>query len=112
MTHRGIEDIRAAAEASNDLYHEFLREPSLSVGLYTIPAGGEDPQDPHTEDEVYYLLAGRARFVHGDETYPVSAGDCIYVQRGVEHRFVDIEENLETLVFFAPAEGSLAGESD
>jgi len=39
---------------SKRLYLEFLREPTLSVGLYELPAGASDPQQPHTEDEVYY----------------------------------------------------------
>lgn len=105
-----IDDVREAAAETAELYHEFLRKPSLSLGLYTIPAGEEDPQSPHTVDEVYYVLSGSARFVHGDETYPVESGDCLYVDRGVDHRFVDVTERLEMLVFFAPPEGSLAAD--
>lgn len=109
MSRFAIDDVRTAASDHDDLYHEFLREESLSVGLYTIPAGDPDPQDPHTEDEVYHVLSGRARFEHGDETYPVGPGDVIYVGRGEDHRFVDVEETLETLVVFAPAEGTADG---
>ena len=47
-------------ESSNKLYLEFLKVPDLSMGLYILPAGGTDPQSPHTEDEVYYVLSGRA----------------------------------------------------
>ncbi|AUV80632.1 hypothetical protein C2R22_02295 [Salinigranum rubrum] len=88
-------------------YHEFLRRDSLSVGRYRLPAGGVDPQEPHTEDEVYYVVSGRASIVVADEVSPVEPGDVIFVEREVDHRFVDIEEDLEVLVFFAPAEGSL-----
>lgn len=88
-------------------YVEFLRKPALSMGLYTIPAGGVDPQQPHTEDEVYFVTAGRAIIRIDDEDRPVRAGSILYVAAEVEHRFHSIEEELSVLVFFAPAEYSL-----
>jgi mannose-6-phosphate isomerase-like protein (cupin superfamily) len=89
---------------SGELYHEFIRVPSLSVGVYHLPAGGTDPQQPHTEDEVYYIVGGRAMIRVGDEERPVSAGSVVFVSAKVEHRFHTIEEDLVILVFFAPAE--------
>ncbi len=86
------------------LYLEFLRVPSMSAGLYVLPAGGVDPQSPHKEDEMYYVIRGRARMLVGEEDQVVSAGSVVFVGAGVEHRFYDIEEELAVLVFFAPAE--------
>jgi mannose-6-phosphate isomerase-like protein (cupin superfamily) len=91
---------------SGKLYLEFLRVPDLSMGLYELPAGGADPQLPHTEDEVYYVVKGRASIKVADEDRPVQAGSVIYVAKNVEHRFHSIEEELTILVFFAPAEYS------
>lgn len=91
-------------------YNEFLRVPALSMGLYTIPAGGVDPQTPHTEDEVYYVTAGRGMIRVGEEDRTVGAGSIVYVAAYVEHRFHSIEEELSVLVFFAPAEYSLREE--
>jgi quercetin dioxygenase-like cupin family protein len=85
-------------------YMEFLRVPAMSAGLYVLAAGSVDPQQPHHEDEMYYVVRGRARFQAGDEDRDVSAGSVIYVAAQVEHRFYDIEEELAVLVFFAPAE--------
>ena len=87
---------------------ELLRRDSLSVGVYRIPAGGTDPQDPHTEDEVYYVVEGRASIRIDDDVHPVAAGDVVFVEKHVEHRFVDVEADLTVVVFFAPAEGTLA----
>lgn len=92
--------------AHRQRYWEFLRVPSLSVGLYRLPAGGVDPQQPHAEDEVYHVLAGRAHLRIGAEDQPVEAGSIIYVAAGRPHRFHTITEDLEVLVFFAPAEGT------
>ncbi len=93
-------------EASNKLYLEFLKVPDLSMGLYVLPAGGIDPQSPHTEDEVYYVVSGRAKIKVADEDREVQAGSIVYVAKNVEHRFHSIEEELTVLVFFAPAEYS------
>ena len=91
-------------EASNKLYLEFLKVPDLSMGLYVLPAGGTDPQSPHTEDEVYYVLSGRAQILVADENRDVQAGSILYVAKNVAHHFHSIEEDLTVLVFFAPAE--------
>jgi len=91
---------------SNKLYLEFLQVPDLSVGLYVLAAGAIDPQSPHTEDEVYYVVSGQARILVADENCEVQAGSIVYVEKNVAHRFHSIEEDLTVLVFFAPAEYS------
>jgi mannose-6-phosphate isomerase-like protein (cupin superfamily) len=99
-----LADLRARQSAGNKLYHEFLRVPALSTGLYVLPAGGTDAQKPHGEDEVYYVISGRSRFTCEGVDIDVQPGTTIYVAAGDEHRFHDIEEELSVLVFFAPAE--------
>jgi mannose-6-phosphate isomerase-like protein (cupin superfamily) len=85
-------------------YLEFLRVPAMSAGVYTLPAGGTDPQKPHKEDEMYYVVRGQARMRVGSEDRAISRGSVIYVTAEVEHHFYDVVEELVVLVFFAPAE--------
>lgn len=85
-------------------YYEFLRIPAMSMGLYKLPAGGVDGQSPHNEDETYYVVSGRAQMEIAGERQPVQAGSVIFVAAHVDHRFVEIEEELVIVVFFAPAE--------
>lgn len=92
---------------SNKLYLEFLKVPDLSMGLYVLSAGGTDPQSPHTEDEIYYVVSGKAKIKVADEDRDVQAGSIVYVAKNVKHRFHSIEEELTIIVFFAPAEYSL-----
>jgi mannose-6-phosphate isomerase-like protein (cupin superfamily) len=87
-------------------YLEFLKVPDLSMGLYELPAGGTDPQKPHREDEVYYVVKGKAQITVAEENRAVQAGSVIYVAKNIAHRFHSIEEDLSVLVFFAPAEYS------
>ena len=93
-------------ESSQKLYLEFLKIPDLSMGLYVLPAGGADPQSPHTEDEVYYIVSGKAQILVAEESRAVQAGSIVYVEKNIAHRFHSIEEDLTVLVFFAPAEYS------
>jgi mannose-6-phosphate isomerase-like protein (cupin superfamily) len=87
---------------------EQLRVPDLSVGTYSIAAGGTDLQSPHTEDEIYVVTAGRATLESGGEHAEVGPGSVIYVPAGEVHRFTDISQDLALLVVFAPAEESRA----
>jgi mannose-6-phosphate isomerase-like protein (cupin superfamily) len=85
---------------------EHLRVPDLSVGTYSIPAGGTDYQTPHTEDEIYVVTAGRAMFEAGEDKVEVGPGSVIYVAAGELHRFTNVTSDLATVVLFAPAEES------
>jgi mannose-6-phosphate isomerase-like protein (cupin superfamily) len=87
-------------------YHEFLRVPAMSAGVYVLSAGATDNQTPHQEDEIYYVVRGKAKMRLGGEQRSISQGDLIFVEKNLEHRFFDIVEELELLVIFAPAESS------
>ena len=87
---------------------EQLRVADLSVGTYSIPAGGTDNQEPHTEDEIYLVTAGRAVLESGGDRIAVQPGSVIYVPAGEVHRFAEIVEDLAAIVIFGPAEYSRA----
>jgi mannose-6-phosphate isomerase-like protein (cupin superfamily) len=99
-------EMRHLPSATNRPYQEFLGSPDLSVGVYRLTPGATDLQEPHKEDEVYYVMAGRAAFTGGTTTVEVTAGACLFVPALERHRFHDITESLEVLVVFGPAEGS------
>lgn len=99
-----ISDLVGESKRSGKAYSEFLRIEAMSAGVYLLPAAGIDRQNPHREDELYYIVRGRARMRVGEEDEFVSPGTIVFVKAGVEHRFHDIEQDLEVLVFFAPAE--------
>jgi mannose-6-phosphate isomerase-like protein (cupin superfamily) len=103
-----IEALAGEARRASIGYVEFLRVPAMSAGVYLLRAGAEDLQSPHGEDEVYYIVRGRARFRQADEERPVLPGDVLFVPAHQPHRFLAIEEELLALVVFAPAETPVA----
>ncbi|HXO08109.1 MAG TPA: cupin domain-containing protein [Solirubrobacteraceae bacterium] len=92
-------DMRERAE----IWSETLRVPAMSVGVYLLSADATDDQTPHDEDEIYYVVRGRAVLRIGSSSRAVVPGDCIFVAAGATHRFEDITDDLELLVVFAPA---------
>jgi mannose-6-phosphate isomerase-like protein (cupin superfamily) len=89
-------------DADGHGYLDFIASTKLSVGLAVWPAGSTDRQQPHQEDEVYYVIGGRGSIRVAAEDRPVQPGSLVFVAAGVEHRFHDITEELRVLVFWAP----------
>ena len=96
-----LADMLGDLKNSDAPYLEFLRVPSLSCGIYKLPAGSKDLQNPHDEDEVYFVIEGRARLRVGAEERNVGRGSILYVSATSEHSFIEIEEDTTLLVFFA-----------
>jgi quercetin dioxygenase-like cupin family protein len=99
-----VPEIEPQGVEREKLYREFLRVPSMSAGVYVLAAGAIDGQKPHHEDEIYYVIRGRARFKVGSEDHEVSAGSVLFVAANIDHRFYDVTEEIAVLVVFAPAE--------
>lgn len=99
-----LEDLEAERAAHDGAYLQFLRERHMSVGLYALDAGSTDPQQPHREDEVYFVVSGRGAITVGDETTGVARGSVVYVPAGVPHKFHHISEDLRVMVVFSPPE--------
>jgi mannose-6-phosphate isomerase-like protein (cupin superfamily) len=85
-------------------YLEFLRDGFFSGGVYVLEAGAQDPQVPHEEDEIYYVLRGRASFECEGRSVSIREGSILFVEARAKHRFHAIEEELAVLVLFAPPE--------
>jgi mannose-6-phosphate isomerase-like protein (cupin superfamily) len=104
-----MDDLTAASAYTDPVdadthWVEHLRVPAMSLGTYSIRAGGVDDQTPHSEDEVYLVVSGRAGFVSGGRRIEVGPGSTLFVPATQVHQFVDVTEDLTLVVVFAPAE--------
>ena len=99
-----LDELDAERAAHDGAYLQFLRERNMSVGLYALDAGALDTQQPHRQDEVYFVVSGRAAITVGTETTQVARGSVVYVPAGVTHKFHHITEDLRVLVVFSPPE--------
>ncbi len=102
-------DLITLQQRLGERYLEFFTASEhLSMGLYFLKAGEPDPQEPHTEDEIYYVVSGRGEIQVADENRAVQPGTVVFVGTGVDHRFHSITEDLMILVVFAPPRRSRA----
>ena len=79
---------------------------SLVVEMYT-PVG-QDPQKPHTRDEVYFVARGRGLFFDGERRHAVEAGSFMFVPAGHVHRFEDFSSDFAVWVAFYGPDGGEA----
>ncbi len=103
-----VNDLIAQRAELGERYLDFFESAELSLGMYRLGAGEIDPQQPHTEDEIYYIVRGRGQISVSGEDCPVHPGSVVFVAAGDVHRFHSIEEDLEMLVVFAPPRRSRA----
>jgi mannose-6-phosphate isomerase-like protein (cupin superfamily) len=94
-------DIIKETEAKKEKYGVFMRTPSISSGVYSIKKGENDDQTPHTKDEIYYIIKGKAKILVGAETYEVKKGSLVFVEAFKDHKFFDITSDLSVLVVFS-----------
>lgn len=78
------------------------RTEQLSAIVDVLADGSTDPQPVHHQDEVYVVLAGRARAVVGDDATEVGSGSVLIVPAGTSHRFVDPTDGFTAVAVFAP----------
>jgi len=76
---------------------------SLVVELYTPM--GQDPQKPHTRDEVYFVARGNGLFFDGQQRHAIEAGSFLFVPAGQVHRFEDFSSDFVVWVAFYGPEG-------
>ena len=95
-----LEELARKVGGSEPRLVELVRSAGLSCAVYRLPAGSNDMQAPHLEDEVYFVLAGRARLRVAGEERAVTSGSVLFVRSTLEHSFFDIEEDLTLVVVF------------
>jgi len=95
-----LPELLKKVEPGNVRFHEFLRTPSLSCSIYQISAGSKEMESAHEEDELYFVLGGRARLRVEEEDHAVEEGTIMYVRAACDHTFFDVEDDLTVLAFF------------
>lgn len=95
-----LREALATTPAPDNLAAEIAQFPGMDVEFYQPK--GEDPQNPHTRDELYVIARGRGTFELAGERRPFEMGDLIYVAAQAEHRFVEFSDDFAAWVFFWP----------
>lgn len=102
-----VADLMAKVHGNQAKLHEFIRVPTISSAVYRLPVGCKDMQSPHLEDEIYFVVEGKATLRVDGEDQEVKPGSILYVRANTQHSFFNIEEDLTVLAFFGPLPGAM-----
>ena len=96
-----LHDLVAQLEKEGGYYLDFLKIRHLEAGIIVLHPGENDTQEPHSTDELYYVIKGKGFVALGKNKRPVKKGSIIFVPAKMRHRFYDNMENLVILYMFA-----------
>ncbi|MGA9230196.1 MAG: cupin domain-containing protein, partial [Nitrosotalea sp.] len=63
---------------NNTYFHTFINKENLAAGILRLDPGEEDTQEPHENDEIYYVVKGDGFLLVDRKEYPVSEGMSYY----------------------------------
>lgn len=96
--------LQLVAASEDNAYGVLLEHGTLELGYYKPQ--GSDPQQPHTQDEIYIVQSGSGTFVLGDSRQPFEQGEALFVPAGAVHRFEDFSDDFAVwVVFYGPDGG-------
>ncbi len=92
-----IADLDATA---NEYFRSVFKSKGSEVGILRLREGETDTQEPHSLDEVYFVIEGSGHIELEDKLKPINPNDFIFVPANVDHRFVVGDKDLIVLYFF------------
>ena len=95
-----LEKVIADLDATNEYFLNVFKSKVLEIGILRLRKGERDTQEPHSVDEVYFVIEGTGHIEIEDKMKPVSRADFIFVPANVHHRFVVGNKDLIVLYFF------------
>lgn len=80
---------------------------SMTVEVYAPQ--GTDLQQPHAQDELYFIHTGTGQLLINGQRFDAQVGDAFFVAAGVEHRFENFSQDFVSwVVFYGPQGGEQA----
>ena len=95
-----LKDNLEKIKTSNSYFHTFINKDSLAAGVLILKSGEEDTQEPHENDEVYFVLSGNGYLKIKNKNYKISKDKLFFVAKGVPHFFHSNTNDLKVLYFF------------
>lgn len=100
---KAVEDVRASGGRPFRVLHA---RGTMILEIYA-PRGIDD-QQPHAQDELYFVVSGSGTFFCDGTRVSFGPGDALFAGAGVEHRFEDFTDDFATwVVFYGPEGGEL-----
>lgn len=96
-----LQDLVSRLKKEGGYFLDFLKVRDLEAGIIVLHPDEEDTQEPHSADELYYVIEGSGFMELGKSRRPVKKGSIIFVPAKMHHRFYGNKEDLVVLYMFA-----------
>lgn len=97
-----LEKVIADLDATtNEYFLNVFKSKGLEVGILRLRKGETDTQEPHSVDEVYFVIEGNGHIEIEDKMKPVNRADFIFVPANAHHRFIVGNKDLMVIYFFS-----------
>jgi mannose-6-phosphate isomerase-like protein (cupin superfamily) len=78
---------------------DFISTKGIQAGIIRLHPGKIDTQEPHSVDEVYYVIEGNGFIKLDGKDHQIRQGTSIFVPAKAEHRFHGNKQDL--VIFYA-----------
>ncbi|MEM3129256.1 MAG: cupin domain-containing protein [Nitrososphaerales archaeon] len=94
-------DLLKKLDASGNWFYSFMSKGSMDAGILRLMPGENDPQRPHANDELYYVIKGTGFIRLENRDVPIKPGSIIFVPARMRHYFHGNKDELQVLYVFA-----------
>jgi mannose-6-phosphate isomerase-like protein (cupin superfamily) len=96
-----LQDLISKLKKDGKYFLDFLKVGALEAGIIALRPGEKDTQEPHSADELYFVVDGSGYIELGKGKRRVKKGTIIFVPAKMRHRFYGNKEDLVVLYIFA-----------
>ena len=96
-----IRSLISKMDLDNSGFLNFFDLKHLQAGILRLKPGERDTQEPHSDDELYYVIKGSGWMELGRKKVRVKEGSIVFVPSGLHHKFYGNKDDLVVLYVFA-----------
>ena len=96
-----LKDLLSNLDQAHDYSLQFHNTKSIIAGIIRLHPGENDYQEPHSLDEIYYIIEGDGYIEINHQNHPIKKGAVIFIPANAQHRFIENKKVLVILYVFA-----------
>ncbi|HYA85286.1 MAG TPA: cupin domain-containing protein [Candidatus Bathyarchaeia archaeon] len=94
-----LSKVLSELDGQGGYFIDFINRKSIQAGIIRLHPGEDDNQEPHSVDEVYYVIEGNGFIKLDGKDHQIRPGTSIFVPAKADHRFHGNKQDL--VIFYA-----------
>lgn len=92
-----LDNLLSELEDQGKYFKDFIGTDGIEAGIILLHPNEEDKQEPHSVDEVYYIIKGDGYIEINGKDHPIKQGIIIFVPAAAKHKFHHNSQDLVIL---------------